>query len=103
MTLNTLSLLLLRLKRNYIIFVPVVNRILVDCSIKHAIYDDLVTKLLNGEALPNTIILEDDTEQKQLSLSNIAETTDKKLPINQNGLKSVWDCSQLRTKEDWQD
>ncbi|KTB17890.1 Serine/threonine-protein kinase TOR1 [Nakaseomyces glabratus] len=102
-TLNTLSLLLLRLKRNYIIFVPVVNRILVDCSIKHAIYDDLVTKLLNGEALPNTIILEDDTEQKQLSLSNIAETTDKKLPINQNGLKSVWDCSQLRTKEDWQD
>lgn len=101
--LNTLSLMLLRLKKNYIVFIPVVNRILVEYSIKHAVYDELITKLLRNEVIPNTIILEEDIDNSPPIILSDGDSGDKKLSINQNNLKNTWDCSQQKTKEDWQE
>lgn len=101
-TMNTLSLLLLQLGTDFTVFIPVINKTLVNNHIQHSIYDQLVNKLLNNEGLPTNIIFdkEFDTNTKE---SDEAESSAKKLPVNQLVLKNTWDCSQQRTKEDWQE
>lgn len=101
-TMNTLSLLLLQLGTDFTVFVPIINKTLVRNHIQHSIYDQLVNKLLNGEGLPKNIVFdkEFDTHTKEVGE---AASSSKKLPVNQLLLKNTWDCSQQRTKEDWQE
>lgn len=101
-TMNTLSLLLLQLGTDFTVFVPIINKTLVRNHIQHSIYDQLVNKLLNSEGLPKNIVFdkEFDTHTKEVGE---AASSSKKLPVNQLVLKNTWDCSQQRTKEDWQE
>ncbi|SSD60463.1 probable Serine/threonine-protein kinase TOR2 [Saccharomycodes ludwigii] len=99
---NTLSLLLLQMDTDFIIYITVINKVLVKNNIQHTIYDQLVNKLLNNEPLPRNIIIDKDFDEQQNEF-NDSNVQTKKLPVNQQVLKNSWDSSQQRTKEDWQD
>ncbi|CCF56244.1 hypothetical protein KAFR_0A08100 [Kazachstania africana CBS 2517] len=102
-TMNTLSLILLQMNNEFTIFVPIVNRTLIQKNIQNSVYDQLVNKLLNNEQLPSTILLDDEEEGEEDLVTREAEASTDKLPINQSVLKVTWDCSQQRTREDWQE
>ncbi|CEP63160.1 phosphatidylinositol kinase-related protein kinase TOR1 LALA0_S07e03752g [Lachancea lanzarotensis] len=101
-TMNTLSLLLLQLGVDFAVFIPIINKTLLRNQIQHTVYDQLVNKLLNREALPTSIIIDRDFELATKEATDV-ELPAKKLPVNQLILKSSWECSQQRTKEDWQE
>lgn len=101
-TMNTLSLLLLQLNIDFTVFIPVINKTLVKQNIQHTIYDRLVAKLLNNEPLPTKIIIDKDFDLPNKEMDDV-KVASKKLPVNQMVLKNAWDCSQQRTKEDWQE
>lgn len=61
-TMNTLSLLLLQLGTDFVVFVPVINKALLRNRIQHSVYDQLVNKLLNNECLPTNIIFDKENE-----------------------------------------
>lgn len=101
-TMNTLCLILLQLGNDFIVYIPVINHTLVKNRIQHSIYDQLVNKLMNGEVLNTNMLLDKDTENsKKIDFSNTPRI--EKLKVDQQALKNVWDCSQQRTKEDWQE
>ncbi|AAS53791.2 AFR420Wp [Eremothecium gossypii ATCC 10895] len=99
---NTLSLLLLQLSTDFTVFIPIINKTLVKAHIQHSIYDQLVGKLMNNEPLPTKVVVDKDFEVPSREVSD-TEVPSRKLPVNQAVLKSAWDCSQQRTKEDWQE
>lgn len=101
-TMNTLSLLLLQLGADFTVFIPIINKTLVKNHIQHSIYDQLVNKLLNNEGLPTNILTDREFDSSKKEPVE-AESAAKKLPVNQLVLKNTWDCSQQRTKEDWQE
>ncbi|CDK26792.1 unnamed protein product [Kuraishia capsulata CBS 1993] len=101
-TMNTLCLLLLQLGNEFTIFVPVINKVLVKNRLQYPIYDQLVDKLLNGETLPQNLVIDQDIDTAGTDHNDI-EPSARKLPVNQQALKNTWDASQRRTKEDWQD
>lgn len=101
-TMNTLSLLLLQLHTDFTVFIPVINKTLIRNNIQHTIYDQLVTKLLNNEPLPTKIIIDKDFDLPNKEMEDV-KVASKKMPVNQLVLKNAWDCSQQRTKEDWQE
>ena len=101
-TMNTLSLLLLQLGTDFVVFVPVINKALLRNRIQHSVYDQLVNKLLNNECLPTNIIFDKENEvPERKNYEDEMQVT--KLPVNQNILKNAWYCSQQKTKEDWQE
>lgn len=100
-SMNTLSLLLLQMGNEYTVFIPVVNKVLVKNKIQSSAYDQLVSKLLNEEPLPQNLIFDKDGDANDLA--EPSEFPSKKLPVNQQVLKNAWQCSQCRTKEDWQE
>ncbi|SCV00133.1 LAMI_0G03092g1_1 [Lachancea mirantina] len=101
-TMNTLSLLLLQLGTDFTVFVPVVNKTLVRNHIQHSVYDQLVSKLLSREPLPTNVVVDRDYEAPT-KVADDGDLPSKKLPVNQLVLKNAWDCSQQRTREDWQE
>ncbi|GMM54893.1 phosphatidylinositol kinase-related protein kinase [Maudiozyma humilis] len=101
-TMNMLCLLLLQMRSDYMIYITCINNVLIKNNIVHKTYDQMVSKLLKKEDFPKTLIWNDKSE-KPSSNSISKPTTPEKLPINQNVLKSTWDCTQQRTREDWQE
>ncbi|CCD22553.1 phosphatidylinositol kinase-related protein kinase TOR1 NDAI_0A03960 [Naumovozyma dairenensis CBS 421] len=97
---NTLSLLLLRLETDFTIYVPLINKALLRNNIENNVYDSLVSKLLNGEPLPETMII---SRESQKIAEPESIPISQKLPVNQPLLQSTWDCTQQSTKEDWQE
>lgn len=61
-----------------------------------------MNKLLNSEGLPKNIVFDKEFDTNTREVGE-AESTSKKLSVNQLALKNTWDCSQQRTKEDWQE
>lgn len=103
LVMNLLSLLLLQMRNDFSVYISIINRTITRNNIQNKMYDELVKKILNNEALPLTIVLE--VEFDASDKKNNKDTTEepKKLVINQSVLKNTWDCSQQTTKEDWQE
>ncbi|ODV94288.1 hypothetical protein PACTADRAFT_4233 [Pachysolen tannophilus NRRL Y-2460] len=101
-SMNTICLLLLQMGTDFMVFIPVINKVLLKHKLSSAVYDQLVNKLLNGEPLPQNLIIDKEFESQALESMDI-EPSAKKLPVNQQVLKNVWDASQKRTREDWQE
>lgn len=101
-TMNMLSLLLVQMKTDFMVFIACINQILVRNNIIHKTYDQLVSMLMRNEELPKKLILNEEGANKKTTKYDKIQQPDK-LPINQAVLKSTWDCSQQRTKEDWQE
>ena len=97
-TMNTLSLLLLQLGTDFVVFVPVINKALLRNRIQHSVYDQLVNKLLNNECLPTNIIFDKENEvPERKNYEDEMQVT--KLPVNQNILKNAWYCSQQKARK----
>lgn len=102
-TMNTLCLLLLQLGNDFVVYIPTIHSVLIKNRIQHSIYDQLVNKLLNGEVLNTNILLDKDSEEKNKNINLQNNPRTEKFVVDQQILKSAWDCSQQKSKEDWQE
>jgi FKBP12-rapamycin complex-associated protein len=100
--LDTLSALVFQLGHDYTHFIPMINKILQINKIQHSNYELLVSKLLKGEPLPQDLSPDEKFAEKPDEVS-FADFGPKKLPVNQQHLKTAWEASQRSTKEDWQE
>ncbi|KAF9454266.1 phosphatidylinositol 3-kinase [Macrolepiota fuliginosa MF-IS2] len=98
---ETLCSLMMQLGADFAIFVPTINKSLMRNKVTaHPVYESMITKLLNGERLPQDMALQDSLEpNKTPEFSAPAEAT--KMTVNQQHLKQAWDVSQVATREDW--
>ncbi|WVQ81658.1 hypothetical protein IAT38_003783 [Cryptococcus sp. DSM 104549] len=99
---ETLSVLVLQFGPDYAIFIPMVNKALVENRIVHPGYDQLITKLLNRERLPPDLgpveRYANDQNQEPAAPDQVP------LKVNQQALKIAWDCSHLMNttnKTEW--
>ncbi|KAI0064021.1 atypical/PIKK/FRAP protein kinase [Artomyces pyxidatus] len=102
--LDTLCSLVIQLGSDFAIFVPTINKVLMRNRIPHPKYENLISKLLNGERLPQelgTLELIMNESSKAPEFSAPAEAA--KMTVNQQHLKQAWDTSTVTTKEDWLD
>ncbi|KAH9990569.1 FAT-domain-containing protein [Russula vinacea] len=100
--LDTLCSLLVQLGSDFAIFVPTINKALLRHRIPHPKYESLVSKLLNGERLPQELgtleyIMNESNKAPEFS----APAEAAKMTVNQQHLKQAWDTSQVSTREDW--
>ncbi|KAG5419194.1 TOR1 [Candida metapsilosis] len=99
---NTLNHMLLQLGSEFTVFVPIVQKTLMQNKIQAPKFEQLVSKLLNGDPLPLHLDSYKDYDRGVFNPED-SEMPSKKLPVNQAVLKAAWDASQRRTKEDWQE
>ncbi|RXK37153.1 atypical/PIKK/FRAP protein kinase [Tremella mesenterica] len=97
---DTLCVLVLQFGPDYAIFIPLVNKVLLEHRIQHAPYEQLITKLLNRERLPPDLgpverFANDPVQEAPVSAEQA------KLPVNQQQLKTAWDCSMVGTRAEW--
>ncbi|PSK55906.1 hypothetical protein B9Z65_4784 [Elsinoe australis] len=97
--LDTICALIFQLGREYLHFVPMVNKILEVNKTPHQQYQLLVTKLQKGESLPDF----GSDERSKLGADDqpVADTMPTKLPVNQRHLQNAWEASAKSTREDW--
>ncbi|WOO83672.1 Serine/threonine-protein kinase tor2 [Vanrija pseudolonga] len=97
---ETLCVLVLQFGPDYSIFIPMVNKALLENKIVWPAYDQMVTKLLNRERLPPDL---GPVEQYAADAStDVAVSAEQhKLPVNQQQLKAAWDCSNVTTRKEW--
>ncbi|KAJ2934856.1 hypothetical protein H1R20_g2275, partial [Candolleomyces eurysporus] len=99
---DTLCSLVVQLGSDFAIFVPTISKSMHRNKISHPRYENIISKLLNGERLPQeNSVLELFENPKAPEFSAPAEAT--KMTVNQQHLKQAWDVSQVTTKEDWLD
>lgn len=97
---DTLSALCFSMGSEFTTFIPVINNVLVRNRIHAANYEQLITKLLNSEPLPQNL----NPYRKRIKIgeeASPADVTTKKLRVNQQQLQMAWDTSQRTTRDDW--
>ncbi|ORY29148.1 armadillo-type protein [Naematelia encephala] len=99
---DTLCVLVLQFGPDYAIFIPMVNKVLVEHRIVHPAYDTLVTKLLNRERLPPDLGPVEYFDSDPTTEAS-ASAEQSKLAVNQQQLKAAWDCSNVTSKVEWLD
>ncbi|ODV85481.1 hypothetical protein CANARDRAFT_28273 [[Candida] arabinofermentans NRRL YB-2248] len=99
---NTICLLLLQMTHDFTVFVPGITAVLLKNRLQFPLYEKLVDKLLNSEPLPSNLIIDKDQGASTNDNFDI-EATPRKLPVNPQALRNVWECNTKRTKEDWQE
>ncbi|KAI9656704.1 MAG: phosphatidylinositol kinase- protein kinase tor1 [Trizodia sp. TS-e1964] len=100
--LETLCALIFQLGRDYLHYIPMINKVLSANRIPHANYELLVTKLIRGEPLPQDLN-PDERYTDQIDEAPFADISQTKLRVNQQHLKNAWEASQKSTREDWQE
>ena len=101
--LDTLCALVFSLGYEYLIFIPMVNKLLVKSKISHPNYELLVTKLLKGESLPQDLSPERRFGDGRVDDVSSTDPSAWKLAVNPDHLKNAWEASQRSTREDWQE
>ncbi|KAI5952420.1 TOR1 [Candida jiufengensis] len=96
---NTLNFMLLQLGSEFTVFIPIIKKTLIQQNIVAPKFEQLVSRLLNGDPLPLHV---EEYENGHYDAAD-SDMPSKKLPVNQAALKAAWDASQRRTKEDWQE
>lgn len=94
--------LIFQLGQDYLLYVATVRKVLQTSHFPHHNYDVLVSKLQKGEPLPQDLSPDDHYGAHGEDIVS-ADVTQKKLPVNQEHLKSAWEASQKSTREDWQE
>lgn len=100
--LECICALIYQLGEEYLLYVATVRKVLVASHIQHHTYDILVSKLQQGEPLPQDLSPDDHYATYGEEIVT-ADVNQKKLPVNQEHLKSAWEASQKSTREDWQE
>lgn len=102
---NTFCCLALSLGNDFVVFIPIIKKVLIQQKIQSTMFEQIVTKMLNGDPLPTHLTIYKDYElhMTHFDVPDI-DMPSKKLPVNQSALKAAWESSQRNnTKEDWQD
>ena len=100
--LDCICVYIFQLGQDYLLYAAMVKKIIDRYGVAHTNYDLLVSKLQKGEPLPQD--LSPDENYGSLGDDNqMVDVDRKKLPVNQEHLKSAWDASQKSTPEDWQE
>lgn len=99
---TTICSILLQMGSDFNVFIPVVTSVLIGNKLQFPLYDQFVDRLQRGEPLPSNSVLYSETMKQDVSTSDLVNGT-KKLTVNSQPLRNVWDCSTKRTKEDWQE
>lgn len=97
---NTLCALAFSMNSEYTIFISVVNKSLLKHKIHAPNYEQLVTKILNSEPLPQNL----NPYRKRIKIgdeSSPADVATRKLRVNQMHLQLAWNTSQRTTRDDW--
>ena len=100
--LDCLCMYISQIGQDYLLYERPVEKALISNHVQHNNYDLLVNKLKKGESLPQDLSPDDrygDNEDEP----QVADVGHKKLPVNQEHLKSAWEASQKSTREDWQE
>lgn len=102
---NTFCCLALSLRNDFVVFIPIIKKVLIQQKFQSAMFEQIVTRMLNGDPLPTHLIIykDYDLHMTHFDVPDI-DMPSKKLPVNQAALKAAWESSQRNnTKEDWQD
>ena len=70
---DTLSALVFQVSSDFVVFIPMVNKIIVRQKIQHQLYDMLISKLLKNEPLPQELGTEADDRYSILLLSYVLQ------------------------------
>ena len=99
---DCISALIFQMGQDFEPYINGVKKALVANHVSHHNFDVLVTKLRNGEPLPQHL-----SPDEQYGAfgddSTLTNFDQRKLPVNQVHLKSSWEASQKSTREDWQE
>ncbi|KAK5092938.1 phosphatidylinositol kinase-related protein kinase tor1 [Exophiala xenobiotica] len=99
--LDCVCALIFHLSRDFVHFIPLMERATTAGQISSAKYSRLIEALKSRKQLPVDLSADDyGASTEDVPYANIAAV---KLPVNQQHLKSAWDTSQKSTKEDWQE
>ncbi|KTW30812.1 hypothetical protein T552_00524 [Pneumocystis carinii B80] len=102
-SMDTLCALVFQLGLDYTIFIPMINKCLINNHIQHQNYELLVSRLLKGESLPQDLNSDEKFCDRRIEDASSADINAKKLSVNQQHLKNAWETSQKSTKDDWQE
>ncbi|XP_013148241.1 PREDICTED: serine/threonine-protein kinase mTOR-like [Papilio polytes] len=103
---NTLCALIVQMGREYIDYIPSIDRILQKHKIHYPSYIVLVTRLQVSSTLASDDDYLDETRsrlrnQKSDVMRNTSETQVQKLTLNVKNLRKCWSTTNLISKEDW--
>ena len=118
--LNTLCYLVLQMESDYLLFEPMVRKVIDRRHISHEVYERLVTLVLADQPLPVDPVGSDGSMLGGFgsNAGGVAGGLDakagadvgvgvdpqaEKLSVNQQHLKKAWEASQRSTKEDWRE
>lgn len=106
---NTLCELVFQLGSDYSIFIISVAKVLAQSKIAYEPYENLVSALLRNQPLSRDLI--DHVRQRSRSaLSQSggpnnkeapAETSSKRLKLNERNLQTAWECADVASADDW--
>ncbi|KAG6864919.1 hypothetical protein C0991_006407, partial [Blastosporella zonata] len=96
---DTFSSLVLQLGSDFAIFIPTINKAILKNQISHPRYEELTSKVLNGQSLSQPSVLEVLQIEATTGSSQPAEATS--LTVNQQHLKQAWNITPIVTNEDW--
>lgn len=97
---ETLCSLCFQMGSDFTVFIEVVNNSMTKARVHSSTYEQMVSKLLNHEPLPQNLNPYRKREKSRDEASPV-DVASVKLPLNQNHLKTAWDTSQRSTREDW--
>uniref|UniRef100_A0A1B0GIX2 Serine/threonine-protein kinase TOR n=2 Tax=Lutzomyia longipalpis TaxID=7200 RepID=A0A1B0GIX2_LUTLO len=101
---QALCALVIQLGKKYLVFVPLVHRVIVKHQIECAEYDKLIPKIQSN----TTVCLDDEFRLRQARFKNRDVTlscsdtnTIKKLHVQASGLEVAWQAARRVSKDDW--
>lgn len=101
-SMDTLCLIAYQMGHDFVIFVAMIRKVLIQHQIYHENYERVVSKLLNGE-IQTPVNIQRDGQFGDSPVDPQVEVSTKKLPVNQTQLKKAWEASQRSTRDDWQE
>lgn len=99
----TLCAMVIQLGKNYLVFVPLVTKVMQKHKINNIEYNKLLAKIQSN----TTLALDDEFRLRQTRFKNreIAAVVDtnaiKKMTVNENDLQLLWQSSRRVSKDDW--
>lgn len=103
-SMDTICSLILQLQDDFVIFIPMLNKVMLKNKIHHRPYELLISRLLKHETLPqemgfDLLSAQPESSSEESLIADVSAA--KKLPVNQQNLKKAWEASQRSTRDDW--
>ncbi|KAL9940634.1 hypothetical protein V8E36_000122 [Tilletia maclaganii] len=98
---DTLTIIGVQLGGSFVIFIPVINKVMFQQRIQHGRFERLVGKLLNGERIPAELAGPDPAIAAKAPEAPVADL--QQMQVNQQHLKQAWDTSKVSTADDWRE